>query len=288
MNARVASGTQSLERMGAILRAVAAGGALGMRLSEIADATGLNAATAHRMLGVLTLCDIVEHDESRLYFPGPAMLRFGEAAEERYRISRIGRGPIRQLCEFTQDIAYVLVRRNADAICVLREAGGHQTRSLAFSVGIRDPLGGGTGSIPLLAYLGDAEIERILDANAHLLDLEPGFSRAALRRHVADVRTNGHLATEGRLSPGLCVFAFPIAHGSNPAVAALSVFVQAPRLDRGFRTAFLSEVRKTVAAIQDGLSGEFPGAPPKTFAKPAPARKAVRLSESPARSHRIG
>lgn len=249
------SGTQSLERLCSLMRAVAAAGERGQRLADVAETTGLNAATAHRMLRVLVLSDVVEQDPAtHLYFPGPAMLRLGEAAQERYPIGRIAREPLHELSEWVEDVTYLMVRRGNDAVCVARAYAGRQSRSLAFTSWIRNPLGYGTGSIPLVAYLPEEELRAVLDANAHLLRHEPNWSPTLIAERVASMRRNGYFSTQNRSIEGLTVISFGVEHDGDPGFAALTCFCQTIRLQGEFRTAFFERARAAISRIQAGLA----------------------------------
>lgn len=249
------SGTQSLERMCSLMRAIAAAGERGQRLADIAETTGLNSATAHRMLRVLMLSDMVEQDAvTHVYFPGPAMLRLGEAAQERYPIGRIAREPLHDLSEWVEDVSYLMVRRGNDAVCVARAYAGRQTRSLAFTSWIRNPLGYGTGSIPLIAYLPKEELRGVLAANAHLLRHEPNWSPTLIENRVATLRRDGYFSTQNRSIEGLTVFSFGVEHAGDPGFASLTCFCQTIRLQGAFRAALIERAREAIARIQAGLS----------------------------------
>lgn len=249
------SGTQSLERLCSLMRAVAAAGERGQRLADVAETTGLNAATAHRMLRVLMLSDVVEQDAAtHLYFPGPAMLRLGEAAQERYPIGRIAREPLHELSEWVEDVTYLMVRRGNDAVCVARAFAGRQTRSLAFTSWIRNPLGYGTGSVPLIAYLPKEELRAVIDANAHLLRHEPNWSPTLIDERVNAMRRTGYFSTQNRSIEGLTVFSFGVEHEGDPGFASLTCFCQTIRLQGPFRAALFERIHGAIARIQNGLS----------------------------------
>jgi len=249
------SGTQSLERLCSLMRAVAAAGERGQRLADVAQTTGLNTATAHRMLRVLMLSDVVEQDAAtHLYFPGPAMLRLGEAAQERYPIGRIAREPLHELSEWVEDVSYLMVRRGNDAVCVARAYAGRQTRSLAFTSWIRNPLGYGTGSVPLIAYLPEEELRGVLEANAHLLRHEPNWSPTLIEERIAVMRRNGYFSTQNRSIEGLTVVSFGVEYDGDPGFASLTCFCQTIRLQGPFRAALFERIREAIARIQSGLS----------------------------------
>ncbi|WP_207462636.1 AMP-binding protein [Azospirillum sp. SYSU D00513] len=75
------TGTQSLERAIALLRAVAARGEEGARLADLMAEAGLSKATAHRILAALVREGLTVQDErTRRYHPGPELAVLGRAA----------------------------------------------------------------------------------------------------------------------------------------------------------------------------------------------------------------
>ncbi len=75
------AGTQSLERAIGLLRAVAAAGREGARLSDLISDVALSKGTVHRLLTALTRERFIEQDQrSRRYYLGPELESLGQRA----------------------------------------------------------------------------------------------------------------------------------------------------------------------------------------------------------------
>ena len=71
-----------------------------------------------------------------------------------------------RLAEQTQDTIYASVREGGAAVCVAREIGAFPIRTLSLEVGDLRPLGVGSGSLALFAFLPDQDIADIIAKNS--------------------------------------------------------------------------------------------------------------------------
>jgi DNA-binding IclR family transcriptional regulator len=80
----------------------------GAGLSQLARATGLPKATAHRLLQQLSALEVVQYHDQR-YFIGRQLARLGRAWQPDPRLQRAGREPLRRLSALSATVASVTV-----------------------------------------------------------------------------------------------------------------------------------------------------------------------------------
>src|SRR5262249_42027918 len=132
-------------------------------LGELAVMTGLHRATVHRILAALSREHLLEQDEYHRYHAGIDLWVLGEAAARRFDVQEFGRPALERIAAETQDTAYLSVRNGSHAVCVGRSEGAFPIRTLSLNVGDRRPLGVGSGSLVLLAFLSEADREEVFE-----------------------------------------------------------------------------------------------------------------------------
>jgi DNA-binding IclR family transcriptional regulator len=237
------SGTQSIERVVAMLRVVASRGRGGMRLGDITAATGLPTSTCHRMLQRLEIEGLVErHPVTRKYGLGPLLHELGLLARPRLNLAERCEDTLTALAEHTQDTVYLSERRGLEAVCSARALGDYPIKALTLDVGIRRPLGVGAGGLAILCALPAAEADEIIEAHAQRYAKLSTLTVSKVRAAVRKGRSLGFAFLEGAVYPGTAAVgvAFPAA---NP-VAALSVAAISSRLGESRRMQVAAELQR--------------------------------------------
>lgn len=248
---------RSVNRAAAVVRAVAAGGSSGARQVDIVEATGLQKTTAHRLLTTLVEIGWLDQDEETGAFHlGLPMVEFGLKALNRHGLLDIANPSLLRLAAKTGDTVYFSVRSGAEALCIDRVTGSFPIRTLTLRVGDRRPLGLGAGSLALLAWLEDAEIERILTLAPGTAPY-PAPEPTATWDAVTMARRLGYAVNDGGVVPGAVGVGVPVLSARREPVAALSVAAVASRLgpDRMREVgAYLKEEAAVVAAALERLA----------------------------------
>ena len=113
-------------------------------------------------------------------------------------------------CRRDRDTIFASVREGASAVCVAREIGAFPIRTLSLGVGDRGRLGVGSGSLALLAFLPDDQIETIIGKNAAWLARYPGHRRKEILAKVAETRRRGYSFVDGKILPGMNAIGVPV------------------------------------------------------------------------------
>jgi len=230
-----APAVQSIARAAAVLRALESTGADGRALTEIARITGFGKATTHRLLQALSEVGFVYQDlATRQYRLGAVLRLLGRRAYEQ-DIASISKPSLLRLAAASGDTVYLSVPEGGTSVCVDRELGAFPIRTLSLDVGQRRPLGVGSGSLAILAFMPPDEIATIIARNEQWLAAFPAFAPEALHKLVRQTQSQGFSYIDGLIIPGINAIGAPVFDAARRPVAALSITAIAERV-RGDRT----------------------------------------------------
>lgn len=228
--AKKSNGAQSIERAIRVLRIVAAA-ASGATLSHVVSASGLNKATAHRLLMVLTREGLVQrHTESKVYYPGEQLYALGILAAPHFGLHHLALPSLRRLATLSEDSAFLCLLSGDDLVCVHREEGSHPIRSHVMQVGMRWPLGIGSMGPVMLASMDDSSVERILAANRAAIERFPNYSVEKVRALIKSARLKGYCVNPGLVHPESYGIAVAVLDERDRPIGSLSVGAVASRL----------------------------------------------------------
>ena len=190
---RATAGAQSVDRALGLLRLVAAAPPEGSRLADLAEASGLDRATVHRLLSSLAGNALVDQDAiSKRYTLGLEFFALAAAASNRHDVSQVARASLRALAEQTGDTATLCLRSGVNLVCMDVEMGSFPIKALPMDIGSRRPLGAGASGVAMLAALPDFEVEQIIrKVSARLADV-PGQDRSHISRAILECRSAGY------------------------------------------------------------------------------------------------
>jgi DNA-binding IclR family transcriptional regulator len=194
------TGTQSIERALLLLREIAAHNRGGSRLLDLATRTGLQRPTVHRMLKCLAAENMVQQDgDSHRYYLGSMVFELGLTATPRFNLREMCHPALARIAEATGDTVFLTQRSGLDAVCLDRREGTFPIKTFTLEVGMRRPLGVGTGSLAILSALPEEEIDKVVGANNVRLP-EYGLNGGALLSQVKRAQKLGFAMRE---MPGL-------------------------------------------------------------------------------------
>jgi DNA-binding IclR family transcriptional regulator len=194
------TGTQSIERALLLLREIAAHNRGGSRLLDLATRTSLQRPTVHRMLKCLAAENMVQQDgDSHRYYLGSMVFELGLTATPRFNLREMCHPALARIAEATGDTVFLTQRSGLDAVCLDRREGTFPIKTFTLEVGMRRPLGVGTGSLAILSALPEEEIEQVVDANNVRLP-EYGLNGGTLLTQVKRAQKLGFAMRE---MPGL-------------------------------------------------------------------------------------
>jgi len=247
------TGAQSLLRVLSILKYVAAAPVRGVALSEVTRDLGLTAPTAHRMLSVLLREGFLElNPRLKTYYLGREAYLLGVAAEHQYGgIKTIASPVLRELAQSTEDTCFLSIRSQYESLCIDRQSGSFPIKIPTLDVGHRRPLGVGSGSLALLAFLPVAERERVLaqyGSSSATMPFETVYA------DIASTQKRGYAVNPGRLHPDWIGVAVPVFDRERRVLASLSVAAIRPRLSGARLQEVVATLRQAAGALSAALT----------------------------------
>ena len=184
---------------------------------------------------------------SKRYVLGDEALVLGMAMQGRDHIRERARPALVRLAALSGDTVLLSTRHGLESVCVDREFGNFPIRANYLDLGSRRPLGAGAGSLALLAWLPDAEVETVLNALAPLLRKRyPRISRALLIDEIANSRARGYAMLLDVVVDQMGGIGVPIFGNDGKPVAAISIAALTPRIAN--RTSLLVPALKKAGA----------------------------------------
>ena len=251
--AKKVNGAQSIERAVKVLRIVAAATG-GATLSHVVSASGLNKATAHRLLTVLTREGLVQrHAESKIYYPGEQLYALGILAGPRFGLHQLAQPSLRRLAVLSEDSAFLCLLSGDDLVCVHREEGSHPIRSHVMQVGMRWPLGIGSMGPVMLAAMDDASAERIVEANRAAIEKFPNYSVEKVRVLIKTARLKGYCVNPGLVHPESFGIAVAVLDEKDRPLGSLSIGAVASRMQVDRQPKLAAALKGEAAALSKQL-----------------------------------
>jgi len=241
--------TGTLRKACELLRLLDRAGAAGLRLADLAAASGLPPPTARRLLADLAKEGFAaQNPETRRYRLGPAAIALGHPAPRRERLEQAAAGPLRSLRDETGETV-ALVGFAEGRRCLLATCESGQPLRVV-------PVGGdderfyetATGRA-LLAQLGDPELPALLRRLGWPGRRWPGvFTDRDLERELQLVRTASLAVAEHRDS-AITALATPLAIPGF--AAAIGLDYPAGRDSGGRRQTLATRLRETAETIRN-------------------------------------
>ncbi|WP_298371521.1 IclR family transcriptional regulator [uncultured Bradyrhizobium sp.] len=236
----------AIQKVCAILRVLAQRSPL--RLTDIADTTSLNKATALRILNSLIEEGFVSRvTGAKTYELGQEARVMAVGARRSVDIAELAQPSLLRLSERSADTALLSVRSGVEALYLARSVGSHPLQPNYLQIGSRRPLGVGAGALALLVWLPDAEIEAVIEVIVPRLAKSPRITPKFLRERIAAARKAGHTVLIDAAFPGMGGVGVPVRDDAGEVVAALSIGAASDRIRR--RESELADMLKKEAQV---------------------------------------
>jgi DNA-binding IclR family transcriptional regulator len=241
---KTSEGTQSLRRAVGLLRVLSTHMATGWRLSDLAERTGLDHTTVHRMLAGLAEERLVTRvDGTRRYTLGPLAYELGVASSRYFALDRVAAERLKKLAAETRDIVFLNVRSGFDSVCIARYEVRNSLKAYAVEVGTRRPLILSAGGVAMLVQMPRAE--RLQVERENLQSIAGGESReAAIRRMLRRSQQLGYGLNFEDLVPGIAAIGVAVQGPDANPLASISIASPRDNLPEGRRALLLERMRE--------------------------------------------
>jgi DNA-binding IclR family transcriptional regulator len=212
-----------------------------MTPAELARSLGMNRTVVHRLLATLHQRGFVTRQETG-YVPGAILVRIADRVQPELRAT--GRAAMLALAQQTNETAVMHIADGPDAVVLEQVVPDRNIVRVEHEIGSRHPLHEGASGRALLAFLGDATIQRIVSA----IDNANG-----LERQLETVRQLGYALSHDELQQGVHGLAVPVRDTADHAVASLAIL--APTTRASNLPAHLDALTQAAAGLSQALYG---------------------------------
>ncbi|WP_300667443.1 helix-turn-helix domain-containing protein [Desulfoluna sp.] len=215
-------GAQSVYRTLNILKMIIQRGESPSTLKEVSEAMEITTSTAHRLLSVLTDSGFLSFDsKAKTYVVGSESVIYSGLSMEHYIRTSYGglAGNVARMFGYTTSL---FIREGDDCKCVGIYQGTNVIQLAACRPGEKAPLGFGSPSMGMLAFLEDSEIESILNRNKERLRDVLLVDRKTFQEYVALSRKLGYGYAEAFLVQGGLGVSYPLKY-EGKVVGAMAV-----------------------------------------------------------------
>ncbi|WP_274427112.1 IclR family transcriptional regulator [Chelativorans sp. YIM 93263] len=253
------NGSQSVDRALGLLAMVGRHAERGAGLSDLVEESGLNKATARRLLLALIRSGLVQQDHAtRRYYLGEEAYVLGSLASRRFGLLQVSMESLVRLSRKTEDSSFVSIRRDTFSVCLYREEGTYPVRTHALQAGFEHPLGCGAGSLAMLAALDDDEVEAILAANAKFLEEHYAMlPPERIRQDVAATRARGYALNPGLIIRNSWGMGAVVRYPDGRVAGALSIAAIDSRMQEPRQRELAVHLLEETARVEERLAQMF-------------------------------
>jgi len=249
-------GAQSTARAALLLRTLATFGSMGASLMDISRLTDLPKATVHRLLAAMVDERLVERPAgTRNYRLGPDVFAFGIAVRPCFDLQPLAKASLARLAEETGTAAYLGVRSGYDMLCLDKHVAMPEEAGLLLEVNDRWPLGIGSFSLAVLAFLPEPEIQEVIRFNRRRVSAEDTLTFEHIGGSIAKTRRNGYARRTMRSYKGNAGVAVPVLNDRHYPIGSLCAVAEASRMKGGYLQALVGKLRheaELIAKLHEG------------------------------------
>jgi DNA-binding IclR family transcriptional regulator len=242
MNGRT-EGAQSISRAALLLRTLSTFGSTGSSLMQISFLTDLPKATVHRILAAMIDQRLVERPiGTRHYRLGPDIFAFGIGVHDSFDLKRLARSSLERLAGETGVTVYLGVRSGYDMLCLDKVESVAEQPPLLLDVNDRWPLGIGSFSLAMLAFLTEKEIAEVIEFNQRRVSEEDTLTFKHILRSIQKTRRNGYAKRTMRSYRGISGVAVPVFDDRRYPIASLCAVADASRMNGAYLTGLANKL----------------------------------------------
>jgi len=195
--------------------------------NEIAALTGLNRGTAYRFCQTLRQLGYLEEIRQSTFRPGLKVLSLAQAAVGGRQLVDVAM-PSLQSLRHDIDMTVNLAIPDGDEVVYLARLLNDDLLALRLTVGSRLPIVSSSLGRAILAFMDEAEQERMLGASITSLTSHTITDVRALRTRLADVRRRGYAINDQEVAVGARGLAAPVFGRHGVPVAAINISTTKP------------------------------------------------------------
>lgn len=237
-----------LARYTRILEAVAAA-RQGMTLGMIAESAGLQPATSHRLVNSLVEVGLLQRrDETRVYLPGPRLMRLCLSALTPASVVDLARPLLRGLVATFGETAYLAKLSGAAVESVAMEVPQASETSYV-QPGRVMPFHASASARAIAAFQPEEVVTQMLAAPRQRFTADTVTDDEQLRAVLREVHAQGYAAVDNELDPGIMSIAVPVRGDAWGVVFSIGLLGLSERLRQRPRAEVVAALLAAAATL---------------------------------------
>ncbi|WP_049903186.1 IclR family transcriptional regulator [Halococcus agarilyticus] len=220
----------------------------GARVSEIAEALGLNKGTVHTQLSTLKERGYV-HMRGKVYHPSMRFLEIGEGVKTQIEVFKAARDELHQLAEQTDEYAHLMIEQNGWGYIIHKEKGDKAATTTS-RAGKKLHLHYTSTGKAILAHLPDERVREIIDLRGLPERTEKTITDyESLQSELAEIRKTGVSYDRGEQINGARCVGAPVLEPDGTVLGGISVSGPVSRMSGDFYQEELPDLVSSTANI---------------------------------------
>jgi IclR family transcriptional regulator, acetate operon repressor len=227
-------------------------------LSDLSRLSGLDKATAHRMLGVLAKHGFVEQGTStKLYRLGAGSLRLARIREASFPVSALVEPALQLLADRTGETCHASLIAGGN-LATIGLVAGKKTIHVTLDAGERLPFHATASGFACLAFLPEEQVQVILKRKLASYTAQTATSPDDVRKAVRRARGLGYAVADQSFEQDVFGIAAPLFEAGGKACGAVAVATPAHRMTRDIKTLTIQFVLEAAIGITRSMGVEPP------------------------------
>ena len=233
-------------------------------LSDLARLSGMNKATAYRMLTELQERGFVEQAGSgRAYRLGPEVLRLAALREAAVPMLSVSRAVLQRLCEATGETAHLSLVQGAQLNQMAHAySSRHATRVMMDDAEVL-PFHATASGLAILAFAPEALRAAVLVPPLTRYTPDTVTDPAAIRTLLDDIRATGVSESVSGLEADVHAHAVPVFGAGEAPVGAVAVAAPESRMTPTLKRSIETELRRAAQELTARTGGFWPAGYPR-------------------------
>jgi IclR family pca regulon transcriptional regulator len=254
---KTSDGIQSVARALAILELFSERQS-SLSISQIAELSSLNRATAYRFCRTLLGLGYLEDAGHRTYRPGLKAVSLALGALSSRELPDLALPYLRRLQEATGETVNMALRDGPDVVLVARLLS-HHVLNLRLYVGSRIPAYASSLGRAILAFLPEDELNQVLDkTNWKPLTEHTIVQRERLMKELARARQRGYSINEEETVVGVSGVGAPVFAASDRPIASINIAIAHSISHDELENKLAPQVVSTARSISELVAGVAP------------------------------
>jgi DNA-binding IclR family transcriptional regulator len=250
----------SIRRTIQVLDLLAGKGALGVR--AVAQQLKLPVASVHRLLMDLAEEEVVERISDGAWQLTYRIFAITDKQLDGLQFPRLARPFCERIAETTRETVNVNALSGQFCVCI-DKVRGNQGMQLDWPIGSRGPLYCGGSAKSILAFSGEASIEKVLSQPMTQFTPNTLTNPARLRAELATIRKRGYSIDDQEMVMGVFCVGMPIVDRSGRPVGAISISGPSPKQPGPALAPMVEMLREATSNVSGrlGYGGPWPPVP---------------------------